>query len=104
MARVTPEASRNRDLVRSNCLRALYRYIHPLVGGPDGRGWPFSWDINAGAVFQLLNGVDGVKEVEDVVLFTADLRLERRYGLGKERIQLSDHSLFASFDHYVLLQ
>ncbi len=104
VARVTPEASRNRDLVRSNCLRALYRYIHPLVGGPDGRGWPFSWDINAGAVFQLLNGVDGVKEVEDVVLFTADLRLERRYGLGKERIQLSDHSLFASFDHYVLLQ
>jgi predicted phage baseplate assembly protein len=95
----------NLDLVRDRCLQALYGYINPLMGGgSDGHGWPFLWDLNAGAVFQLLDSIEGVGGVEDVILFEADLRNQERLGRSKDRIDLEANSLFASFNHYVLVR
>ena len=91
-------------LVRQRAIDALTRYINPLTGGPDGTGWPFDADLNAAAVTQLLETVDGVERVEEALLFEYDLRTGRRLGSGKDVIRLDGHSLFLSAPHQVVVQ
>jgi predicted phage baseplate assembly protein len=46
--------------------KALYSYLHPLKGGPDGAGWPFGRDLHVSEVYGLLQRVPGVEFVEEV--------------------------------------
>jgi hypothetical protein len=39
---------------------ALQRYLHPLTGGRDGKGWPFGRSLYLSEVYELLSGVAGV--------------------------------------------
>ena len=48
-------------LVRQRAVDALTRFVHPLTGGADGVGWPFDADLNAAAIAQLLEAVEGVE-------------------------------------------
>jgi hypothetical protein len=91
-------------LVRQRALDTLTRFINPLVGGPDGTGWVFDADINAAAIAQLLEAVDGVERVEEALLFEYDLRTGRRIGNGKDIIRLDAHSLFLSAPHQVVVR
>lgn len=92
------------ELVRQRVTEALYRYINPLVGGVDGSGWPFDADLNAAKVMELLLAVEGVKRVEEVVLFEADARTQKRHGRGREVVPLDPQSLFLSFNHRVVVR
>lgn len=40
--------------------RAVRRFLHPLEGGPDGRGWPFGRDVYRTEVLAVAGGVPGV--------------------------------------------
>jgi hypothetical protein len=91
-------------LVRQRAMDALIRFINPLTGGPDGDGWPFDADINAAAIAQLLETIDGVERVEEALLFEYDLRTGRRIGAGKDMIRLDEHSLFLSATHQVVVR
>jgi predicted phage baseplate assembly protein len=91
-------------LVRQRALDALTRYVNPLTGGPEGTGWPFDADLNAAAVTQLLESVDGIERVEEALLFEYDLRTGRRLGSAKEVIRLDRHSLFLSAAHQVVVR
>jgi predicted phage baseplate assembly protein len=93
-------SSTGQDALRSHALSALYRYINPLTGGPDGRGWPFGRTLTIGEVFALLSALDGVVGVEDVKLDLRDLRRDTRRE-GSQRIQLPSDALFASHQHQV---
>ncbi len=88
--------------VRTEVLRALYRLYHPLVGGPDGEGWPFGRSVQAHEVHAALAripGVDMSKEVR-VALFPAEQDTGRRSG-SVERMDLPETGLVYSFDHQV---
>jgi predicted phage baseplate assembly protein len=103
VARVRGGAGAEPELLRDRLLDALYSYINPLVGGPEGDGWPFGRELNLGEVFALLAGVEGVSGVEEVRIFLADLRTgERRE--GRQRARLSSDAVFASFQHQVLVR
>jgi predicted phage baseplate assembly protein len=91
-------------LVRERALSALYRYLNPLTGGPNGTGWPFDADLNSANVFQLLEAVDGVERVEEVLFFEHDLRNHERVGFGKELVKLERDSLFLSANHQVVVR
>ena len=61
-------------------LRALYRLYHPLIGGPDGTGWPFGRSVQSHEVHAALAripGVDMSREV-GVALFPAEADTGRR--------------------------
>jgi predicted phage baseplate assembly protein len=103
VARIGGAAGSRPELVRDRALGALYAYINPLEGGPDGRGWPFGRTLNLGEVFALLSGLEGVESVDEVRLFLADLRGGERQE-GRQRIALSAGALFASFQHQVLVR
>lgn len=103
VARVKGGSGTQADLLRERALHALYAYVNPLTGGPDGAGWPFGRDLNLGEVFALLSAVPGVAEVEEVKLYLADLRRGERHE-GRQRIRLPADALFASFQHQVLVR
>ncbi|MFI8106564.1 putative baseplate assembly protein [Streptomyces sp. NPDC086023] len=86
--------------VRRDALAALYRYLNPLTGGPDGRGWPFGRAVHSGEVYAVLQQVPGVDAVEGVLLFPADMETLRRLD-QVERIPLDAGSLVFSYDHQV---
>jgi predicted phage baseplate assembly protein len=92
------------SIVRDRALRALYDYINPLHGGPEGTGWPFDADLNSAMVFQLLEAVEGVDRVDEVLFFEYDLRNHSRMGFGKELVKLGPDSLFLSANHQVVVQ
>ena len=91
-------------LVRQRAIDELTRYIHPLTGGADGAGWLFDADLNAAAIAQLLETVEGVDRVDEVQLFEYDLRTGQRIGAGRDVIRLDRHSLFLSGPHRVVVR
>jgi predicted phage baseplate assembly protein len=91
-------------LVRQRAIDALTRYVNPLTGGPEGTGWPFDADLNAAAIMQLLETIDGIERVEEALLFEYDLRTGRRLGSGKDVIRLDEDSLFLSATHQVVVR
>ncbi len=103
-ALIHPRPGRPPSLVQDRARRALYDYINPLIGGPEGSGWAFDADLNSALVFQLLEAVEGVERVDEVLFFEYDLRNHKRMGFGKELVKLGDDSLFLSSNHQVIVR
>jgi predicted phage baseplate assembly protein len=103
-ALVHAPAGRPLALVRQRAIDELNRYINPLTGGADGAGWLFDVHLNAAAIAQLLETVEGVDRVDEVQLFEFDLRTRQRIGSGRDVIRLDRHSLFLSGNHRVVVR
>ena len=58
----------NADRVRAAAEQALYRFLHPLTGGPKGRGWPFGRDVYQSEILRLLDLIDGVDHADEIDL------------------------------------
>jgi predicted phage baseplate assembly protein len=86
--------------LRADALAALYRYFHPIKGGPDGEGWPFGRPIQVGEVYAVLQRLPGTELVEQAHLFGADPVTGER-GERTDRIELDRHALAFSFEHRV---
>jgi predicted phage baseplate assembly protein len=86
--------------VRTEVLRALYHLYHPLLGGPDGTGWPFGRSVQSHEVHAALAripGVDMAREVR-VQLFPADPQTGRR-GDEVTRLDVAETALVFSYEH-----
>jgi predicted phage baseplate assembly protein len=103
-ALVHARAGRPAGMVRQRASAAITTYLNPLVGGPDGTGWPFDADVNAAALAQLLEAIDGVDRVEEVLLYEYDLRSGHRLGAAKDVIRLDQHSLFLAAKPQVVVR
>ncbi|MFE4048383.1 putative baseplate assembly protein [Streptomyces sp. YIM B13518] len=90
------------DRVRGAALDALFGHLNPLVGGPDGTGWPFGRPVQYGEVFGVLQRATGDALVEEVRLFPADPVTGRR-GAPTDRIDLSAGALVFSYQHQVVV-
>jgi predicted phage baseplate assembly protein len=84
--------------VEAEASRALYRYYHPIIGGPEGGGWPFGRPVHVGEVYAVLQRVDGIDYVEDARLFAADPLTGER-GESVTQIVLPSNSLVFSYEH-----
>lgn len=104
VARVYGAPGRPPGVVRQRAVEALNRFVNPLVGGPDGTGWPFDADLNVATVTQILESVEGVDRVEEALLFEYDLRSGRRLGAAKDVVRLDRQSLFLSAVHQVVVR
>jgi len=100
VARLRARGRVSRVQLSEDALDALYAHLHPVVGGPDGTGWPFGRAVHAGDVYAVLQRVPGLDLVEDVRLFPADPVSGRR-GEASSRIDLPPHALPFSYRHQV---
>lgn len=103
-ALVVARAGREAATVKKRVLDALYGFVNPLTGGVRGEGWPFSADLNAASVIQLIEAIEGVERVDDVLLFGYDLRNKKRLGVGQAQLRLAPDSLFLSASHQVVVR
>ncbi|WP_055529187.1 putative baseplate assembly protein [Streptomyces graminilatus] len=103
VARLAAEHGTSALGVRDRALDALYRYFDPLVGGPDGAGWPFGRPVLAGEAHAVLQSVPGVAFVDELKLFPADPLTGKR-GAPVERIEVDPRALVISFEHQLLAE
>ncbi len=97
----------NPEEVRQRVLANLYRLFHPLLGGPDGDGWPFGRSVQAHEIHAALastSGVDMARDVE-VALYPAEPVAGQpgraRRGAATGRIELAPTQLVHSYEHQV---
>jgi Baseplate J-like protein len=64
VAEVAPQDIDEAQQVKQRVVTALNAFFHPLVGGPNGRGWEFARDVYESEVSQVLEGVSGVDYVK----------------------------------------
>jgi predicted phage baseplate assembly protein len=48
---------------------ALYRYLNPLTGGPEGTGWPFGRPLYPSDIMALLQQLSGIQYLGALLLF-----------------------------------
>ncbi|MFE6188182.1 putative baseplate assembly protein [Streptomyces sp. NPDC056465] len=90
------------DRVREAALAALFRHLNPLVGGPDGTGWPFGRPAQYGDVFGVLQRAAGNALIEEILLFPADPVTGRR-GAPTDRVDVAAGALVFSYQHQVVV-
>jgi predicted phage baseplate assembly protein len=88
------------DEVRDAAVAALYRWLHPREGGPDGAGWPFGRAVTLGDVHAALASVPGADYVEEARLYPADPTTGAR-GEAVPAIEIGADMLPFSYDHQV---
>jgi predicted phage baseplate assembly protein len=89
--------------IKEEALSALYNYLNPITGGPDGQGWPFGRPVQAGEVFGLLQRIRGVDMVEDARLFGANPVTGER-GKETQKLELDPNSLIFTYEHHVRVE
>lgn len=102
VARVTATPDARPATVQEAALRALYAYLSPEHGGPGGDGWPFGRPVQAFDLSSVLARVDGVAQIEDLLLFPAEQDGTR--GAPVSRVDLGPGMLAFSYQHQVRVQ
>ncbi len=67
-AEVVPGSLALADPVRTAVATALERFLHPLSGGTDGRGWPFGRRPYKSDLYALLEAVESVDHVRTLTV------------------------------------
>ncbi|MFM7200666.1 MAG: putative baseplate assembly protein [Myxococcota bacterium] len=89
--------------VQQKAEQTLYKYLHPFVGGPEGRGWPFGRDLHQSEVMGLLMRVPGVEFVEGLVIQSAETSGGTANTIPN-RLQVPRHAVICSLQHRVIVQ
>lgn len=71
-AQVQAQSGANRAAVQNAVVAALDRFLDPLVGGPDGSGWPFGRDVYRSEIMRVIDEVPGVDYVASMELIGDD--------------------------------
>lgn len=93
----TPNADPER--VRVDVEQRLHRLLNPVMGGPEGVGWPFGRDLYPSDIYASLQGVAGVEYIESMSLRLAPPEGEPKDVSGGVSVPV--HGLVASAEHKV---
>ncbi|HEX8652929.1 MAG TPA: baseplate J/gp47 family protein [Pyrinomonadaceae bacterium] len=56
----------SKKTIRDSAERALKRFLHPVTGGPDGKGWPFGRNVYVSELYELLDVLPAVNYVDNI--------------------------------------
>jgi predicted phage baseplate assembly protein len=88
------------SVVQEEVLGRLYRFINPLIGGGDGKGWEFNRDLFVSDVYQCLQGTPNVQFIRSVEMYKAS-STGSPTGEPIETLEVLAHSTLASGKHTV---
>jgi predicted phage baseplate assembly protein len=100
------------DQVRRRVEEALTRFVHPLVGGTSGTGWPFGRPLNIADLYAVVGTVPGVAFLLRARVATSRVvnalqdTLSREEAVGNERLEvtLAANELLCTREHRVQLR
>ncbi|HEU4705258.1 MAG TPA: putative baseplate assembly protein, partial [Sphingomicrobium sp.] len=99
-ATILVQRHRNSDEVRAAVAEQVREYLDPLVGGPDGTGWPFGRDLYLSEMQSVVQAVPGVEYAQDVTLYQVDIQTGQSRAAG-QKITVADDVLLLSYEHVV---
>jgi hypothetical protein len=100
-AQVQAAATVQPETVQRAAEAALYAFINPLTGGPDGTGWPFDLDLYVDDIRSVLRSVPGVLRVVEARMLAVDLHGQAP-SRQEHRLTLPPDALFMSVAHRVV--
>jgi hypothetical protein len=62
----------NKAALQNAVVAALNKFLDPLVGGPEGSGWPFGRDVYRSEIMRIIDEVPGVDYVASLELIGGD--------------------------------
>ncbi len=92
------------DNVRRAAERALYTYLSPYTGGPDGRGWPVGRDLHVSEIYARLQRVSSVEYVDEVKVSIDDPDKPGSQLTVSPRLSVPPDAVLASGQHQVKVQ
>ena len=90
----------NSDEVRAAVASRIREYLDPLLGGPDGLGWPFGRDLYLSEMQSVVQAVHGVEYAQDVTLYQVDIQTGQSRAAW-QKITVADDVLLLSYEHVV---
>ncbi|MFJ7209237.1 putative baseplate assembly protein [Streptomyces sp. NPDC098789] len=103
IARVRARRGADPEQVHDDVAAALYGFLDPIGGGPEGTGWPFGRPVQTGDLYARLHAVAGVDLVEEIKLYSANPVTGAR-GEPTERLELDPSSLVFSYEHHIRVE
>ncbi len=74
---------------------AIRKYVNPLTGGPDGKGWPFGRTLHKSDLLKVIESVPGVDFVETLQLYNEDKKA------AVEKVELQEDELIHIVDVHI---
>lgn len=75
------------ERLKRDIIRALRKFLHPIVGGRDGNGWKFGRSVLKVDLYHVVENVDGVDFVDNIQILDEDR------GIYVDQIKLSPKGL-----------
>ncbi|HNK45757.1 MAG TPA: putative baseplate assembly protein [Pseudomonadota bacterium] len=63
------------ERLRTEIEQRLRRYLHPLVGGKDGKGWPFGRPVYRTDLVHMVEDIPGIEAIESIQIYDEDRRI-----------------------------
>ncbi len=63
------------DRVKREIEERVRRFLHPLVGGKDGAGWPFGRSVYQSDLAHLVEDIPGLEAVDEITIYDEDRRV-----------------------------
>jgi predicted phage baseplate assembly protein len=92
------------DNVRRAAERALYTYLSPYTGGPDGKGWPIGRDLHVSEIYARLQRVAAVEYVDEVRVTIPDPNTPGGMQSVSPRLSVPADAVLRSGQHRVQVQ
>src|SRR5439155_12897198 len=83
-------------LAELNVRKKLDEFVHPLTGGPEGKGWEFGRGLAASDIYRLLEDIKEVDHVGPVLLLFNGKESDQRADVGA-------NALIAGGEHRITL-
>ena len=85
-ATIVPLDPAEAGAVEQSARTALERFLHPIQGGPEGRGWELGRDVFVSDVASVLERVEGVDYVKELALLLNGVLQGERVKVAVDRI------------------
>lgn len=63
------------ERLRTEIEQRMRRYLHPLVGGKDGKGWPFGRPVYRTDLVHMVEDIPGIEAIESIQIYDEDRRI-----------------------------
>ena len=79
----------------------LKKFLNPLKGGPDGKGWPFGRAVYPSEIYQIIDNIEGIDYASDLYLSTESADGKNKKENVKDKIKISPVAIVFSGEHKI---